>query len=365
MTAAPHPDPAVVGLQRLVEGVSGLRWNPAQLPGALERLSPLLAAHGGLPGLLSTARAQPRVAEQVAAAFTVGETWFMRIREQLLALPDLVPRPSGGVVRAWSAGCSTGEEAYALAAVFQERGVPVEVWGSDLRADAVLSAQRGEYGRWSFRGVDDALRDRHFERCGEAFRARPALRQAARFLVHNLQDPAPMTGLSVVSCRNVTIYLQPEAVQRVYARLVAALVPGGVLLLAPSDPRPDAALGLELVPLPGASAFRRPAARPEVPRMERPVTPARPVPFTPVPAVPAGPPVDAFAEVRRRAYERPEDPDAQLALALALLDAGQPDRAARTLKFVQTLLDRPDLPEWTLARGQAALAAARQRLERP
>lgn len=339
-------------LPQLLADTAGLLWTE-QLHGlARARLDELARAHGGLDDLLRAATVRPDVASQVAAAFTVGETWFQRIGAQLEALPELLAGRRH--VRAWSAGCSTGEEAYALAAAFTRQ--TVEVLGTDLNPESVRRAREGRYGAWSFRGVPPEQVQRSFERRGDLFEVRADLRRRVRFAVHNLTTPAPLRDLDVIACRNVTIYFTPAAAEQVYTHLARALAPGGVMLLAPSDPRPPAHLGLVVERSGGTQVLRRPlrrAAQVSVPA--GPVT-ARPVRAAPVPVsgqpVPDALPEQALPEARRAAYEAPHDPQAQLALAWALRRAGQDGRAARQARHTLTLLDAHG-DSWLAARVRA------------
>lgn len=349
-------------LPQLLADTAGLRWTEPLHGLARARLDELARVHGGLDDLLRAAAARPEVAAQVAAAFTVGETWFQRIGAQLEALPDLLAgRPH---VRAWSAGCSTGEEAYALAAAFPRQ--TVEVLGTDLNPESVRRAREGRYGAWSFRGVPPEQVRRSFERRGDQFEVRGELRRRVRFAVHNLTTPAPQLDLDVIACRNVTIYFTPAAAEQVYTHLTRALAPGGVMLLAPSDPRPPAHLGLVVERCGGTQVLRRPLRHPApvpvpsgpaavLPSSSRPVT-GRTVRATPVPAsgqpVPDALPEQDLPEARRAAYEAPLDPQAQLALAWALRRAGQDGRAERQARHTLTLLD-DQADSWLAARVRA------------
>ncbi|GAA0514871.1 hypothetical protein GCM10008937_23260 [Deinococcus depolymerans] len=341
-------------LPQLLADTAGLRWTE-QLHGlARARLDELARAHGGLDDLLRAATVRPDVASQVAAAFTVGETWFQRIGAHFEALPELLAdRPH---VRAWSAGCSTGEEAYALAAAFTRQ--TVDVLGTDLNPEALRRAQEGRYGARSFRGVPAAQVERSFERRGEQFEVRPALRRRVRFSLHNLMTPAPRRDLDVIACRNVTIYFTPGAAALAYTHLAQALAPGGVLLLAPSDPRPPAHLGLVVDRSRGTQVLRRALTPPGRPRRAGPGAADRSPAGAAGPAGvgaarPPAPEVTDLPAARRAAYEAPLDPQAQLQLAWALRRAGQEARAARQARHTLTLLEAGGADSWDAARLRA------------
>lgn len=199
-------------------------------------------------------------------SLTTHETYFFRDRPQLDALrtqmlPPLIAaaRARGSLrLRLWSAGCSTGEEAFslavvALAALFDAGeaiasngrvtalpGWQVEVLGTDISGRALDTAAAGLYGTGrlsSFRDVPSELLG-HFPLTadGKARRVSDELRRIVRFARFNLIDPAPpIASCDVVACRNVLIYLTAEAGRRAQDVLYRALRPGGCLLLGPTD----------------------------------------------------------------------------------------------------------------------------------
>jgi chemotaxis protein methyltransferase CheR len=185
---------------------------------------------------------------------TVGETTFFRHSEDLEWLRDSVlpravaKRAERGEkrIRIWSAGCSTGEEAYTLAAIALT-AVPdpewqVQVLGTDINSHAIGAAKRASYGDWSFRGVSPELKERWFEPV-ESGRWRPIakLRSLVEFDYLNLRDPiypaifTRTTELDVIVCRNVFIYFFPDTVRSTLDRFAACLVEAGTVLCGPSD----------------------------------------------------------------------------------------------------------------------------------
>lgn len=185
---------------------------------------------------------------------TIGETYFFRHREQLdafrrVGLPAFLDARRSFeplVLRAWSAGCSSGEEAYSLAMLLEE-ALPdrarwqVRVVGTDIDGEALDRARAGVYGRWAFRAGGDE-RARWFRPVpgGEEIKGR--IRDLVAFERHNLTNPGATPPMAlggpadVVVCRNVTIYMSPEATRSVAARLYEALAPGGWLLVGPVEP---------------------------------------------------------------------------------------------------------------------------------
>jgi chemotaxis protein methyltransferase CheR len=204
--------------------------------------------------LLRLASVDGAAIEALAVELTIGETYFFRhahhfefLRESLRSLAR--GRSAGDPIRLWSAGCSSGEEAYSMAIAALEVIGPaaertVEILATDVNAEAVARARAATYGEWSFRDVTPEVRARWFEPEGPRFRVAAAPRSMVRFVERNLLDGPPPTspgdawsrGIDVIFCRNVLIYFEPAAIARVAERLGSALAAGGVMVPGPSDP---------------------------------------------------------------------------------------------------------------------------------
>lgn len=208
-------------------------------------------------------------------AVSVGETFFFRHPEQFAALTGGgVPAlgHSGRGLRAWSAGCATGEETWSLVAALAAIAppeVPPSVLGTDLLESSVAAARAGVYRRWSLRQSAPLLHpllDRHED---GTLGVRASLREFATFHRHNLLDAPPASGaFDVVFCRNVLVYFTPEARQRALTNLVEAVAPGGLLAFGPMDlPEPPA----DLVPVGSAELqlYKRAAAAQRTPWKSR------------------------------------------------------------------------------------------------
>ena len=186
-------------------------------------------------------------------AVTVQETRMFRAAAQIEAfraavLPELAR--GGAPLSLVSAGCATGEEAWTLAILAARDGVPFRALGLDLSRPALAVAQAAQYHL----GPPDALRevpaeDRSLLEIGEGrFAPAPALRPHVGFRRRNLLDPGLEPGAAdAILCRNVLIYLTEAARRAVLRGLVAALRPGGALLLGPTDTPPEG-----VTPWPGA-----------------------------------------------------------------------------------------------------------------
>lgn len=181
---------------------------------------------------------------------TVRETYFFRhpgrfefIRRHVL--PEIRRRRGPEhVVRAWSAGCASGEEAYSLAIMFDQEGLADRsfILGTDISQAALRVATEGAYGASSLRGVPDALIRRYFHRRGYQEVVEDRIRARVLFRCSNLAaDPQeekeiPSHHMDLILCRNVLIYFDPESVKRVARRLFDSLAEGGWLVTGASDP---------------------------------------------------------------------------------------------------------------------------------
>ncbi len=157
-------------------------------------------------------------------------------------IPDLVrSQTPDQSLRIWNAGCSTGEETYSLVMLFLEqiaaakRSVKLQVFASDVDPDAVASAREGLYSETIEADVSPARLARFFTREGHGYRVSPELRGSVIFTVQDVLADPPFSRLDLVSCRNLLIYLRPEAQAKVISLFHFALREGGVLLLGSSE----------------------------------------------------------------------------------------------------------------------------------
>jgi len=191
---------------------------------------------------------EPSLATQVVEALLNNETYFFRDRTPFdllarAALPKLAQRRHQTKrLRIWSAGCSTGQEAYSLAMLFAEdpvrwAGWTIDVLGSDVSESAVRRAREGIYSQFEVqRGLGINQMIRWFEECEGGWRAIEPLRRVVRFQVHNLLEPAPHPGqFDIVLCRNVLLYLNAERRNLIFERMGGAMAPDGWLMLGAGE----------------------------------------------------------------------------------------------------------------------------------
>ena len=154
-------------------------------------------------------------------------------------------------LRIWIAGCSSGEETYSLAMLFMEaieasgRPLKLQVFATDVDSDAIAAARDGTYPPSIEDSVAPERLARFFVREDGGWRVAPDLRAAIVFSIHDVLEDPPFSRLDMVSCRNLLIYLRPEAQVRVLEAFQFALRDGGILLLGSAESASAAAAQFE------------------------------------------------------------------------------------------------------------------------
>jgi chemotaxis protein methyltransferase CheR len=164
-------------------------------------------------------------------------------RTHLPALIERKRRLGEMRIRAWSAGCSSGEEPYTLAITLHEaleRGGAwdVKILATDISRKVLRTAQSGIYDRNRLESVEPGLKGRYFTMVSgrEAFQANQNLRACIRFNYLNLQEPWPFKGpFDFILCRNVMIYFDKPTQQKLVNRFHQCLDSGGLLFTGHSE----------------------------------------------------------------------------------------------------------------------------------
>lgn len=177
---------------------------------------------------------------KVTEFFRDPKVWD-HLRDRIL--PELieVARREGRELRVWSAGCSTGEEAYTLAMTIDEairadaRPVEARIFATDIDAAAIAFARRGVYSTGALTKVPPLLRDRYFTPSAAGFEVRKRVRSQMIFGEHDLSMRVPFPRIDLLLCRNVLIYFTP-ALQRLALETFAySMRSDGRLVLGPSE----------------------------------------------------------------------------------------------------------------------------------
>lgn len=278
MRSAEHVD--LVKFARLVRARSGLVLEGARLRDLERAIAVTMESTGtedaaALHRLLEDRHAGRAALRSLLSAITIGETYFFRHTPQMTALEQkILPEIVAGHaddrrLRIWSAGCSTGEEAYSLAILLRRvlpeiAGWDVTVLATDVDVDALERARRGVYRPWSFRGASPDLQRRYFMESQEGREVLRTIREMVTFEYLNLAEdvyPSLATktlSVDLVLCRNVFIYFDEATTARVVEGLHAALVDGGWLVVGPAEPSQETFRRFDAVNLPGTTVYRKP-----------------------------------------------------------------------------------------------------------
>jgi len=198
---------------------------------------------------LKFAQQAPAEVEALFRDLLIGVTNFFRDGEAFQALetqilPQLLAgKPAGGMIRVWVAGCSTGEEAYSIAILLQERmealkrSFAVQVFATDIDSQAIAIARAGVYPASIAMDLTPERLERYFtpEPGGGFYRIRKGIRDLLVFSEQDLIKDPPFSRLDLISCRNLLIYLGGPVQKRIIPLFHFALSPGGYLFLGSSE----------------------------------------------------------------------------------------------------------------------------------
>ena len=212
---------------------------------------------------------------------------FFRDPESFAALAGLIPslfegKGPGDAIRVWVVGCATGEEVYSIAMLLAEHAATLaeppqlQLFATDIDEHGYAWARAGLYSAAAVSSVEPARLEKFFTREANGFRITKSLRELVLFAGHNVLHDPPFSRMDLVSCRNLFIYLKPEAQQQVLETFHFATNPDGLLFLGASESAGDSGL---FATIDGSSdrIFRRAAAQYRV--MPR-VSSADPLPGT-------------------------------------------------------------------------------------
>ena len=240
--------PQVIELLRKNTAHDFTQYKMGTLQRRIERRMALASIHvSNMKQYLAVLKKDAGELNLLATDLLINVTSFFRDPKvfELLAntiVPDIIrlhteDRP----LRIWIAGCSTGEETYSLAMIFAEaiaaakRTIKLCVFASDVDPDAVATAREGHYPDTIATDVSPERLARFFVQEEQGYRILPDLRSNVVFTIQDLLADPPFSKLDLVSCRNLLIYLGPEAQAKVIALFHFALRQGGTLLLGTSE----------------------------------------------------------------------------------------------------------------------------------
>ena len=249
--AAPQNENALKKIFILLHTQTGHDFSQHKTSTIYRRIERRMAVHqvDSIDSYVKYLQQTPLEAHALFRDLLIGVTNFFRDPEAFEVLEkQVIPKlfdakPAGAVIRVWSAGCSTGEEAYSIAILLQERldqlsqNYQVQLFATDIDSRAIATARAGIYPANIVGDISPARLARFFtpESDGSAYRVRKGLRDMLVFSEHDLIKDPPFSKLDLISCRNVLIYMGTDLQKKLIALFHYALVPGGMLFLGTSE----------------------------------------------------------------------------------------------------------------------------------
>lgn len=190
---------------------------------------------------------------ELGSCLTIGETYFFRDKNLFDVLRNnVIPNIIHSKMREkkitiWSAGCSTGEEAYSIAIMLKELVADSNQWNiniiaTDINLKSLRKAEEATYGEWSFRDTDTIFKKRYFDMVGAGkYKLKGEIKQMVTFSYLNLVDETysvdnkVIRDVDIIFCRNVLMYLSVEEVKKIISRYYKTLNHTGKLIVAPSE----------------------------------------------------------------------------------------------------------------------------------
>jgi chemotaxis protein methyltransferase CheR len=180
-------------------------------------------------------------------AVTTNETYFFREPDQFdvlvnEVLPKVLSQKKGSkTIKIWCAACSTGEEAYTISMFLMEKYLNsqhFEIYASDISEAVLQSAKKAIYNSYSIRNIPESYLKKYFSNSGQSYTLDSSVKNTVNFTNLNLINDSKLKmfrGMDVIFCRNVLIYFDTKAKQKVVSNLYDNLNPGGYLFIGSSE----------------------------------------------------------------------------------------------------------------------------------
>ena len=229
---------------------SGIDFSQYKAPTIMRRLSRLMVASGvtTISDYLSFLQRNPEGYQRLVTSFLIKVTEFFRdaalydvLRDQILPKLLLEAAEQGRELRIWSAGTSTGEEAYSIAILCAElirddpNAVNIRIFATDINEQTIAFARRGIYSKDAVRNIPPGLLQRYFSKVDDHYEVSKTIRNMTVFGQHDLGQRAPFPRIDLCLCRNVLIYFTKELQTRALQLFAFALRDGGYLVLGKAE----------------------------------------------------------------------------------------------------------------------------------
>lgn len=177
----------------------------------------------------------------VSEFFRDKEAWQFVEKNIIPALIQQKETKNKRIIRLWSAGCSSGEEAYTLAILFHEilqakiTDFNIKIYGTDIDKDSLKKAKNGCYQSSSIKNIPTGLLKKYFDYDGKQYKVKDEIQALTHFQNKDLILSEPLELIDFVICRNVLIYFTKELQAKIMAKFNSALQPNGYLMLGKTE----------------------------------------------------------------------------------------------------------------------------------
>ncbi|MEO5335676.1 MAG: ATP-binding protein [Magnetospirillum sp. WYHS-4] len=247
------PEPAardtVAEIFRLVQKKTNIDFSQYKMSTVHRRLERRLAANRieSVESYLDFVRRNPTELDLLCKDILISVTSFFRDTEAFadldLALGEILKvKKPGDSIRIWIPGCATGEEAYSIAMMLEERlgknlktFYNIQVFATDIDLDAMAHARKGIYSETTVENLKPEYITRFFDQMAQSYQVKKHLREMVVFARQDLAKDPPFVRVDLVSCRNVLIYFNADLQSRVMSIFHYALNPEGYMFLGKSE----------------------------------------------------------------------------------------------------------------------------------
>lgn len=203
----------------------------------------------------------PKEIELLFKELLIGVTSFFRDPDVWIKLKEeIIPNilkgiPDGHTIRAWVPACSTGEEAYSLAIVFDEvlsklekhRNIKLQIFATDLDIVSIEKARKGFFYSSITKDVSQDRINKFFTLENSGYRVNTFIRELIVFAPHNVIKDPPFTKLDILTCRNMLIYMEPQLQNKLIMLFNYSLNQGGVMMLGTAETIASSIKGFEVL----------------------------------------------------------------------------------------------------------------------
>ncbi len=240
----------ILGILELIHKITGHDFSSYKRPTLNRRLAKRMAELNirSLMDYESYLNNNPDETKRLSREFLINVTRFFRDEEafeifNLQVLPQLFAnKKPGDTLKAWVVACSSGEEAYSLAMLFDEymeknnkHDIHIKIFATDVDQDAIESASKGVYNEDAVKVISTDRLRKYFIREGNSYKVVPSLRKMIVVAKHDIVKDPPFSQIDILTCRNMLIYMDPLLQKNVFQKFHFALNENGYLFIGPSE----------------------------------------------------------------------------------------------------------------------------------